>query len=131
MSIQWGEEFSVHVEEIDEQHKKLFDILKRLHEALATQKDKKEFALLLGEFVFYTDYHFITEEKYLKEIGYPDIEAHIAQHQKVIEKVKEFRETYNKGNYIVTLDLSDFINEWIKHHILVDDQKYARYALGK
>ena len=127
MRIQWSEEFSVQMEELDTQHKKLFDILERLHEALETQKEKKEFALLLGEFIFYADYHFIAEEAYLEKIGYPEIDAHKEQHQRVKEKVKEFRENYNKGNYIITLDLSEFINGWIKQHILIEDQKYAKF----
>ena len=60
--IEWNEKYSVHIEEIDSQHKKIFSIINRLHSALKARKGKKVIGNLLDELVDYTYYHFATEE---------------------------------------------------------------------
>lgn len=128
MGIQWKDEFSVNVEEIDKQHMQLFDILDRLGKAIRLGRDKRELALLLGDFIFYTDRHFFSEETYMRRINFPEIDEHCERHEKVKERVKEIREEYNKGNYVITLELYDLISTWIMTHVIVEDQKYAEYA---
>ena len=128
MGIQWNDEYLVGVEEIDLQHKLLFDILDRLEKAIRVGREKRELAILLGDFIFYTDRHFSSEESYMRSINYPGIDEHCEKHEEVKERVKEIREEYNRGNYVITLELYDFISDWIATHVIAEDQKYAEYV---
>ena len=51
--IEWNEKYSVHIEEIDSQHKKIFSIVNRLHGAMKARKGKEVIGNLLDELVDY------------------------------------------------------------------------------
>ncbi len=88
--LQWTEELSVQVKEIDEQHKKLLGIFFSLFEAINKHKTKEELSGILKELIAYSSYHFATEEKYFHKFKYEFADEHIKQHQTFREKMLEF-----------------------------------------
>ena len=58
--IDWKNEYSVGVAEIDHQHQFFVDLINRLNEELAEADDQEYKANLLKELVSYAKFHFIS-----------------------------------------------------------------------
>ena len=111
--IDWSDKYSVGIESIDEQHKKLINLINTLQ-----------------TIVDYTKTHFIYEEWLMREYGYPDFEAHKAQHQKMIDKVNDLLAAYEKNPESAMKDALDFLKQWLIRHINGTDKQYSKYLLS-
>jgi len=81
MKYTWDPEYSVEVKEIDKQHKKIFEILERLHVAIRDERTDEFITDIIEQLVSYSIYHFKTEEKYFDKFDYKYTKQHKAQHK--------------------------------------------------
>lgn len=128
MIFKWKDNFSIGIEEIDRQHKRLFEIGGEIYN-LAILKDGQdhydEIIALLNSLKDYTVYHFGFEESLMEKYNYDDIDKHKQQHDKFIEKLVEIEaQDIDARQKKVILDILDFIVNWISSHILGTDFKY-------
>ncbi len=121
----WQDKYNVGIESIDDQHKKLVELLNQLASAMAEGKGKTVMEPVLTKLIEYTIFHFNEEEKYFDQIDYPDAEAHRIEHLKLIEDVKGFKSDFDNGNTGITIDLMRFLKEWLINHIAVTDKKFG------
>lgn len=134
--FEWKEKYSVGVEKFDKQHKQLLKIGRDLVSAFENmEKGIDQFDLiveLLQEMQEYTVYHFESEEKAMKEIDYPELNQHKEIHQKFVKKLEDIDvENIDKNQKQFSMELLDFIANWIEEHILGEDQKYKSYFADK
>ena len=122
--ITWEKKFSVENNTIDTQHKKLIDLINQLFDSMREGKSKDILENLLKALVDYTVYHFDEEEKMMKAVNYANYEPHIKIHETFVAKIKEFQQEYADGNSYISLEVINFLKDWILNHILVQDQQY-------
>jgi hemerythrin-like metal-binding protein len=128
--IDWDDSFSVQHEEIDRQHKKLFDLYNELHETLLHDTVENTTVVrtrTLNNLIEYIDYHFKSEENYLKEINYPDFAKHCQIHNDFSKQVIGYHKDLENGQIIFTTSLIKLIRNWIVDHIMIMDQQYVSY----
>lgn len=127
--IEWTKKMSVHIKEIDEQHKHLLDLMNRAENYLKHGKNGnlKE---ILNELIEYIRIHFSTEERYFKEWAYPYAEEHNGVHAKMILSTLEYKDRFDNGEDIA-FDLLMFLKGWWENHIKVQDHKYSEYFIEK
>jgi len=126
--VVWESRYEVNVREIDDQHRQLFALLNRLNEAIEKGEAAAVLHSTLESLLNYTKWHFSAEQLYMETYQYPDTAAHRKQHQRMIEKVNSSQKEYAGGNILfLCADLSHFVEEWIKGHILHTDQKLAPF----
>jgi hemerythrin len=126
--IEWIPEYSVHVAEIDQEHRLMFDFVNRLHRAMLDGKGKDILKALLGDVVEYAESHFAREEKLMADIHYPGILDHAQEHSALIENVRLFVGRFDRGETTMTIEFSLFLAEWIKRQIMTIDRKLAEYT---
>ena len=131
--IKWDESLSVGVSLIDEQHKAWIERLRNVEIAIESGRGMQQIVGTLDFLVDYTQFHFSTEEKYMSQTGYPDMENHRARHKDLKETldglVEDFREdgvTEKLGEAIGT-----FLSNWLREHIRNVDLAFAAYLKEK
>jgi hemerythrin len=129
--ITWNEQFAVNIKEVDDQHKRLIDLLNLLFDAMKMGKGKEALSLVLDELAQYTVYHFGTEERLFREYGYPEADIHKAEHDAFTKKVIDFQGSFNKGQTLITIDLLNFLTDWLKNHITKVDKRFGPFLTGK
>jgi len=122
----WDESFSVNVKEIDDQHKILVSIINDLHSSMKEGKGNEVSDGILDRMVEYTVFHFETEEKYFEEFHYEDAIEHRAEHQAFVEKVLDFKNKFEEGSLSLSIELMNFLVDWLKGHINGSDKKYTK-----
>lgn len=123
----WKPEYSVSVSVFDAQHKKLFALAQNLQDAMRAGKGRDVLARCLNDLVAYTKTHFAEEESLLERHDYPDLSTHRLQHAQLIKKISEFQDQFNSGNAFITIELMEFIQNWIAKHILQSDHNYGAF----
>ncbi len=128
--MEWSSEYSVGDFDLDQQHQKLFKLVNRLNEAMQLGQGHSMLEKVLAELVDYTGKHFQAEEKAMERAGYPDLDQHRETHRKLVQKVSQMVERFQKGETGLTLEIMNFLEQWLKQHILGADKKYAPYLQG-
>lgn len=127
----WKPEYSVQMQEIDTQHKRLFALASDLHVAMSKGKGKAILDQALGRLIDYTKEHFRAEEQIMRKFGYPGADAHKVEHEQLTAKVVDYQQKLLSGEACLTVDLLMFLQNWLQHHINGSDQKYAAHIRGK
>jgi len=127
--INWEPKFSVHVEEIDAQHRQLFAIANEIMDIY--EKDSADCYRIIEGLVEYVSVHFLTEQKVMMKTNYPDIKNHLQQHDIFTEKIVEILRIYKEKERKVSLDIVTFLTDWIYEHTISMDLKYAEHLLKR
>jgi hemerythrin len=123
--IPWEDKYSVNIEKIDEQHKKLVNIINELHSAMEVGKGKEILSSILDRLIDYVKIHFTEENMLMEEIGYPEHEKHKKEHSEFIKKVLEFQKSFKEGKYGLSVEVIFYLREWLLTHIMENDKKYS------
>jgi len=124
-AMKWTEQLSVKVELFDNEHKKLIELINKLHNAMYNGEGHSALKAILTELTDYTVYHFKHEEEALQKCNFPGLAGHKKQHEEFVNKVTETKKKYDEGNLMLSIPTIDFLTSWIKNHIMKSDFAYS------
>lgn len=125
--IVWGKVLSVDINEIDEDHHKLFDIFNILNHAISDGESQEYLKAVLEELINCTVWHFSHEERLMLKHGYENIEEHKEIHQELVKAAKELQDKILQANDTITDEDLIFLERWLTGHILTDDMKLGEF----
>jgi len=124
--IAWDDAYSVDIQEIDEQHKCLIEIMNELYTAMANKSNRDLIGDVLDKLVDYTKVHFAVEETLMRIFHYEEYEEHKAIHDKIVNRVLEFQGKFRAGDDKVGMELLMFLKDWLFDHINKVDKRYTK-----
>ncbi|MCB0754274.1 MAG: hemerythrin family protein [Flavobacteriales bacterium] len=124
----WSEKYSVQNVIIDEQHRRLLDILFRLERLVNRKSHPDEMVKLLKEMTDYAAEHFKSEERYMERIGYPRLSAHQEAHSRYTLEVLKYTLQHLEAAPDNPRELLNFLTHWWTDHILKVDMDYSKFA---
>ena len=127
----WKDEYSVGLDSIDQQHKKLVNLINQLQTAVDYSTGEEFEREALDELVNYTKTHFTFEEGLMKDNDYPDYEPHKAQHEKMIKEVEKVLAMYEEDHDTAMDNAVKFLKDWLIKHINGTDKQYSSFLIGK
>ena len=126
--MQWSEKMSVGIPELDADHKQLIRVINQLAtDANAAGRlgavRQSLFALLR-----YAEFHFAREEKVMAACRHFGIEEHKREHRDFVDRIGELNRRFDQdpdgSAQVVNEDLLQFLQDWLNHHILIEDKAY-------
>ena len=129
--FEWSNAYSVGIASIDSQHRTLFALGAELHAAMAAGEGRAACAKILERLVRYTASHFAHEERLLRQHGYPQYEAHKAEHDALTKQVLHLQRNLMENQAPITIQLLQFIKAWLAQHIQNSDLAYAPFLIKK
>jgi hemerythrin len=122
--IEWNDTYSVKIGSLDEQHKRLFEMLNGFYDALNVKGADDTLKTLVAGLLRYTTVHFSHEEALMKKNGYPGLAAQQAAHAAFIRKVGDVQKRHAEGKLVLSVEITGFLKTWLSEHILGSDSKY-------
>lgn len=124
--FQWQDRFNIGVDIVDQAHRRLFSIVRRIME-LYVEKHENRFACVEGikYFKAYAIKHFAEEEAYMREIGYADYLAHKRLHDRMRRETLPALERELYASDFSTEAVQHFIGVctgWLTGHIMIADR---------
>lgn len=131
MYFGWKDIYSVNVDEIDKQHKKLFELGGRISDLVLADDDYDhydEIMTIIDELKEYTIYHFQYEEILMDRYSYNESDAHKIEHVFLLKKLQRLqKKDIDIKQKEAVVELITFISDWIAEHILKTDMKYKEH----
>ena len=127
--IVWSDKYVINNYAFDTHHMIIASLLNKLHAELRdkTMTEKTEVKEYFSLLYRYIDIHFETEEKFMKNSHYPDVDFHIKSHQDFKELLDEFGRNLSTSSKKNSYDLFIMLKEWFLNHELVMDKKMLEY----
>ena len=123
----WKPEYSVGVAEIDKQHMVLIDMINELYDAMSQGKGQDVLKSILSKLTNYTITHFGWEEKNMSNYNYPESFDHKDAHKVFIAKVTDLNTKFTAGSTFITIEVGNFLKDWLLNHILKTDKKFGAF----
>ncbi len=130
-AMEWTEKFSVGIPTFDRQHKKLFELFNTFYDSIHKQEGRERLAFVIKGLKDYTVQHFKSEEASMKLYHYPKYEAHKKEHDAFVKSVLEFENRFNQGKMILTIEITNFIKDWITKHVMEVDKQYTEHLTAR
>lgn len=130
--IQWNENLSVNNAEIDEQHKRWIEIMNKISSILVNRNyEYHRVVEIYKELDAYVAKHFAFEEELMRINDFPEIKEHIAEHNKLRNKMKEY-DLFNTNNHEEFFsDVLIYLTDWLMEHIMETDKNFGFYLTQK
>jgi len=123
--LRWSEKYSIGIEMIDSQHKKLLGMINELYEHLTKSGycHDASFRVAVKGAVEYVKYHFSAEQELMKEINYPLLEEQQRMHSEFIAELLAEVKRYENGDSLAPNRFVRFLEVWFLNHISIEDMK--------
>lgn len=126
--FEWSDDLSVDIQEIDEQHKMLIDLVNQLYDEVVVKKTDIETAEeILNDLVQYASIHIDSEEKLFKYYHHPEFESHRCYHSELIGQLTDVRRKVKENKSVLNIELLRFLRKWLDYHIAIEDKMFFKY----
>lgn len=132
-SWQWNIELETGVDEIDTQHKQLFEQVNLLMQSMAEHNKGIAIEQTLSFLKQYIQEHFTAEEKLQEQSKYPGLLSHKQSHLEFVYNFQNLIQKFTKDGITpdLSLELSQTVNLWLVEHIGMEDKNFADYLKNK
>lgn len=131
MIVEWRDEYSIGLEEMDNHHKRLIELLNKSYLLVMQDDQQPELSKLLFELLAYAKYHFSAEEELMREYQCINMDQHELAHLTFINKVVTYKKDLGTGMKYLSVEIFDFIRNWLLDHILKVDAEMGKYIRSR
>jgi hemerythrin len=121
------------VDEIDAQHRELFHRIRTVLEASRHRRSREEVVRTLEFLGSYVVDHFAAEERTMASEGYPDLEAHRAEHRLFVKELEILlHELKSEGpSSLFVIRVGNRVTAWLREHIYRTDRLLAEWLRAR
>lgn len=128
----WKTEYNIGSFRVDREHQGLFKLAKKALSVRTlenNEEETKELRAIIQSLYEYTSKHFKSEEKYMVEVGYPELKRHQEIHKDMLIKLYNFTQKIHDLEIDeIELQLYKFIEDYFIHHIVDEDMEIGLWV---
>ena len=127
---QFDAKFLVGVDQIDREHRQLFEIAARTYDSVGAGDATAQAVIRrsVAELIEYTATHFASEEGLMEAAAYPELAAHRLEHQHLLSRASDMEMRVEIGDPSMAMELPRFIYRWLTEHIEASDKKFGTFV---
>jgi hemerythrin len=129
--IAWREDFRIGLPEVDEDHQALIRDINRLHGEFAGGATVWQVAGTLGDVHAAIAAHFALEEKDMAALLYDGLEAHKAEHERLLDEILDMIEDLVASGRYDAAELAARLSAWFSTHFRTQDARLHRWLAGR
>lgn len=132
--LEWLDEWSLGIPEIDQQHLELAELLNRIVRSMEQGSPPSHPGAmtlpLLMQLLESTRQHFKDEEAIMLEYDYPDLTHHHRDHVLLLAELQDFIRELEEGRRVISVGSLISLKHWLINHVIESDLAIARYIEG-
>ncbi len=129
--LSWSGQYLIGNYLIDSEHQELFRLVNDFHSRWLEAGKPHEIAKVLNRLIAYAENHFRHEETIMAEAAFPALEAHLKEHEAMIETIFKLQKSYEEGSLRLEMDTMKFVKSWLIQHILENDYRFRDFLASK
>ena len=126
--MEWKDDYSIGILEIDDQHKLLMRGFSAIEEAIVRNSGWSDTHYAIVELIKIAHIHFTFEEALMRIFGFPGTEPHQKEHEHFFAKLDNIERLALKET--AKIEIVTFMQDWLATHILANDRAYAKHILS-
>ena len=130
--IEWQEHFRTGVDSVDFEHQEMIALLNELYEGLEGSAGREDILGFFGEVYTRISAHFALEERVMKDHGYDQYETHKAEHETLLDDIREIMDDYEDGLLEGSIEqLGQRLEAWFGDHFRNHDARLHAVFAGR
>jgi hemerythrin len=126
--MEWKDEYSLGILEIDNQHKLLLGSFADIAEAIQAGQGWSRTHFAIVHLIQLAHLHFSFEEAMMRMFGYRGTGAHEEEHRFFFAKLEDIeKRSLRKA---VGAEIIQFLQDWLTAHIMGSDREYAKHIFS-
>jgi hemerythrin-like metal-binding protein len=125
--LQWQDNFSIGIEEVDHEHRELIGLINTLHDSLAADRSAGRVEAFLGEVLTDISAHFALEEKVMRARRYDALAAHKADHERLLDDLRDLMDEQAAGTALDDERFAARLSAWFGGHFATHDARFHRH----
>lgn len=128
----WSDDLSCGNKKVDDDHRFLLGLINELYTEIKNDDDEHTIEDTFHKMQDYTKHHFADEEEIMRNSGYPDLEAHAAEHKQFMERLETSFNLYMKApNKHASVELIGILASLWQKHVGYTDKAFATFLKSK
>ena len=119
--LEWKDEYSTGIADVDDEHRDLIDIVNRLHDLMLAEDSKLTVPAFFDGLIKGVSAHFALEERIMDESGYQQAAQHREDHDRLLDELRELKETFGHAEEVDSVDLAMRLEPWFSRHLAMHD----------
>jgi hemerythrin-like metal-binding protein len=125
--VEWKEEFSVGVPDVDHEHRELIALINKVHDHLGRAGSDMTVSEFLGEIHARIAAHFALEERIMQSHRYDGYPDHKADHERLLDDLREIMDAYKEERGYDEDRLARQLENWFTLHFRTHDARLHRH----
>ena len=124
--IEWRDDFSVGLPEVDHEHREMIAMINTLQLEAASGAEIASVLAALGEIHARISAHFALEEKCMTSLGYEGYPEHKVDHEKLLDDIRDIMEEVATSGRFDPAVLGAQLSAWFVGHFSTLDARFHR-----
>lgn len=125
--IEWKDEFSTGIPDVDHEHRQLIELINELHRAMSTGATAYTVPDFLGEIYAHVAAHFALEEKIMRERHYDQYPEHKSDHERLLDELRDMMDDFEENAYFSDAEFATHLNHWFVEHFKTRDARLHKH----
>jgi hemerythrin len=127
--MQWDESLAIGIELIDAQHREWIRRVEDVSLAMYSAEGVRRLVETLDFLKDYTRFHFETEERFMADHQYPELDDHRRKHAELHETLARLEADLDEEGITAPLTgaVSTLLENWLIQHIRQVDQRFGAF----
>lgn len=127
LMVTWKDSFAIGDPLIDGQHQEFFDVINAMAAALDHERPRDAVVGHYRAFLSHLVQHFRDEEVLMERIGFPDLDAHNAEHDALLAAVSAIEDLVAGGEPMELRYAIKRLFAALVEHLVTEDMRFRRY----
>lgn len=127
MFVHWELTYEIGNTLVDSEHRMLMMLCRKLDFAIKTDATDATTYDIIREMKSFTQFHFVSEETLMREVGYPGRQEHADQHAELLIQFDAIAEKVSIGGKSAK-DALSFMHSWLLGHIQTADKSLGTFT---
>lgn len=127
--MRWDPTLAMGVPELDEQHREILTELQALIHAIRRGCSRDQVGRTLAFLRAHVAEHFAAEEALMREVAYPELERHRAEHDAFVADLAHLEHDHERhgATPVLILRVNDEVTSWLRKHLFESDREVAAF----
>lgn len=112
---------------MEAEHRVELALLDALEDAVKRDLGPNRVSEILAQLIEHTTVHFISEQMLMRLAAYPGYEAHVLEHDHLLEHAQTLQDRVDLGSARATLASIESVRTWLTRHIDGQDRAFLKH----
>lgn len=127
--LQWVAGYSLGIASVDHEHRQMIDLINRIYEQIEQSASSEAIEAGLENIYAGIAAHFALEERYMREVGYAEYEAHKENHEELLDEIRDLMDCFADDPAAGRKRLKKSLARWFTEHFATFDAR-LHHQLG-